>query len=780
MLQLRRFLNPGFYAALGWWLWSINPASLLGGQIGGRPTPQVTSGLFPYLRVICPHLDLSNSLWATTKQSALHCHLALDLDSSGPGKEGHEVVGAGQDRIGKGQGRRAAKMHSKRPRADDDDDDTVASASRPQPRPKRQRTVQSTASRRASTATSLAPQRADLLSQLPSEILIRILSYLSLPHLLSVTPVSARFRRLAHDNQLWKALYYARFVLPRAMRIPGFREGKLAERLKDHKLHYKGRRTLWASGRSGGLVRDAGGPDGWRIRLTEEEEGLSRKSDSVNWKRQFKIRHNWARGKCAVEELRLGPEAEDQSDFADNDTADGEDKSKMLVKVVEGLAVTVDRTSGLRAWDLKTREVVAQASLEDDEVGAEPAQPSCIAIDDRGLDHGTLDISVGFVDGSFGVWALSTQAKTIARRYRHEKSSNGELIGMAYSHPYLLTATRAVLISLYTFDVPPKTVDGEEEHEARDAPTQRSSSKLKSALSEYADEDTCAEQEQAQLPAPYLMTSLKSYSSSPPLALSIRKTASATVASIAYTFFTRHGWSIGIQDLHITPDEASKSAPVIATRLAYTTPTTISTSVHALGAHAGASQRVAPPPLNAVPNTNPAQHSTSPLSSPTQRDIPHHHQAQGPTTLCYSHPYLLATLPDNTLILHLCTSTASALSISPGIRLWGHTSGISDAEITARGKAVSVSSRGDEMRVWELEGRPSGVRSRSVEVRAAAAAASPNPAVAAEEKKAGDDDGALGGDWEERRNWVGFDDEMVIVLKEARGGRESLLVYDFT
>lgn len=35
-------------------------------------------------------------------------------------------------------------------------------------------------------------------------------------------------------------------------------------------------------------------------------------------------------------------------------------------------------------------------------------------------------------------------------------------------------------------------------------------------------------------------------------------------------------------------------------------------------------------------------------------------------------------------------------------------------------------------------------------------------------------------DWKERRNWVGFDDEMVIVLKEARGGRESLLVYDFT
>jgi hypothetical protein len=35
-------------------------------------------------------------------------------------------------------------------------------------------------------------------------------------------------------------------------------------------------------------------------------------------------------------------------------------------------------------------------------------------------------------------------------------------------------------------------------------------------------------------------------------------------------------------------------------------------------------------------------------------------------------------------------------------------------------------------------------------------------------------------EWEDRRNWVGFDDEMVIVLKEARDGRKSLMVYDFT
>ncbi|KAF3759985.1 hypothetical protein M406DRAFT_358671 [Cryphonectria parasitica EP155] len=323
---------------------------------------------------------------------------------------------------------------------------------------------------------------------------------------------------------------------------------------------------------------------------------------------------------------------------------------------------------------------------------------------------------------------------------------------MSFSRPYLLTATRAVLVSLYTFDVPDK--QGEEAVEGSAGENHQDTSK----------------RDGPSLPAPYLVTSLKSHNSNPPLALSIRKTANATIASIAYTFFTRRGWSIGIQDLHITLAAKPRSAPDISTRLAYTAP-----FIHDRPAQSNL--------LPILPSISPLTNHTVPalaharrraLQAPPQT---HPQTAAGPTTLCYTHPYLLATLPDNTLILHLCTSNASALSISPGIRLWGHTSGISDAEITARGKAVSVSSRGDEMRVWELEGRPSGVRSRSVQIRPSAAGDTkrgPEAAVAKEGKE------IQGLDWEERRNWVGFDDEMVIVLKEAKGGRESLLVYDFT
>lgn len=570
------------------------------------------------------------------------------------------------------------------------------------------------------------------------------------------------------------------------MRIPGFREGKLADRIRDHKLHYKGRRALWASGRSGGLVNEeaAGEVYAGRIGAMLEEEERKGKDDRVNWMRQFKIRHNWAMGKCAVEELKLCPNLEDKEVYGSED--DG-DRTKMLVKVVEGSAVTADRVFGLRAWDLKTREVVAHASLEDErkqyrEEDDSMVAPSCIAIDDHGLHKGRLDVALGFTDGSFGVWRVDLPAKSIARRYRHEKSSNGALAGMAYSHPYLLTATGAVLVSLYTFEVP-RTAD--EAGDKGDS-TLHSSSKFASAMSDYCDETILKEplkEDAVVLPAPYLLTALKSHTSDPPLALSIRKTGNTTVASIAYTFYTRRGWSIGIQDLHITPNHLGDCAPDIATRLAYTAPISFSGAI--APPRPPLERRVPlPPPQSPPPTTSSDQPVQPPPPNPGQRD------QDGPTTLCYSHPYLLATLPDNTLILHLCTSTSSALTISPGIRLWGHTSGISDAEITARGKAVSVSSRGEEMRVWELEGRPNGVRSRSVEIRPKSAVGSDQGWTEmgrAGRTVAGSSEGEEGAravrddvDWKERRNWVGFDDEMVIVLKEARGGRESLLVYDFT
>ena len=603
----------------------------------------------------------------------------------------------------------------------------------------------------------------DLLSPLSDELLIRILSFLPLQHLLAVAPVSHRFYHLSGDSQLWKALYYARFVLPRAMRIPGFREN-IAGTGSGHKLHYSGRRKLWADGRRGGLVSDEDEGKkhstkpkkdlGLGLGLGEEEKAeILPRNERINWKRQYKIRYNWSRGKCAVEELKIGEpgtEAEEQPG------------NKVLVKVIEGIAITADRASGLRAWHLKSLKMLAQIGLSHQSATEE--EPTCLAIDDGHLDAGTLDVAVGFLDGSFGVWRLFTDPSNsrLVRRYLHQKSSNGELIAIAFAYPYLLTATESVLISLYTFDVPEIEISHGADQKGGivrggvvgdpGVPGIRTSSS--SRVAEDQTKDTPNSQD---LPAPYLLTSLNSHTSRPPLALSIRKMASTTIASIAYTFTTLQGWCIGLQDLVIRPSNTSaKSAPEITTtRIAYSTPVEASRTAVPLTPPATTRHRHGGSRPLALDSTPSASYNT--ILEP------------GPTTLCYTHPYLLATLPDNTLLLHMCTSNASSLSISRGIRLWGHTSGISDAEITARGKAVSVSSRGEEMRVWELEGRSNGVGGRSVEIRPEQSPANP---------EATNDDTMQA--LEERRNWVGFDDEMVIVLKEKRGGKESLMVYDFT
>ncbi|ORY67507.1 uncharacterized protein BCR38DRAFT_427272 [Pseudomassariella vexata] len=570
----------------------------------------------------------------------------------------------------------------------------------------------------------------DFLSPLSDELLVRILTFLPLPDLLNVAPVSNRFHRLAQDSQIWKHLYYTRFVLPRALRIPGFRHGVARE----GKLHYSSRKAVWADGRRGGWV-DMRSDDGDKLR---------------DWKRQYKLRHNWSRGKCAVEELNVGSEMAGAGQSASR---------KMLVKVVEGTAVTADAASGLRAWDLRTKELVAHIDLSE---ASSEAAPSCLAIDDQNIQGKMLNVVVGFIDGSFGIWRIDVGEGRITRRHRHEKSSNGKLASAALSYPYLLTATESVLISLYTFEGPVNSAElGREEEEEPESEAERGSESKTARDSESHSEDQPSnhrgqhDPSKARLPqgailaAPYLLTSLKSHTCRAPLALSIRKTSGTTVASIAYTFSTLQGWSLGIQDLHLRPSaSSSKRNPIVTTsRLAYTLPV-----------KPAPSQMLSPPRMPSRPPTS----STIPPDDPI---------SDGPTNICYTHPYLLATLPDNTLILHLCTSNASSLSISPGIRLWGHTSGISDAEITARGKAVSVSCHGEEIRVWELEGR--AAEGRSIEVRPTASNGTNEPA------KANTTMGAGQSGFGERRNWVGFDDEMVIVLKES-SEKESLLVYDFT
>ncbi|KAF4589062.1 F-box domain containing protein [Ophiocordyceps camponoti-floridani] len=517
----------------------------------------------------------------------------------------------------------------------------------------------------------------DILSTLSDELLVRILSHMDERALLVMAPVSRRMYRIASDGQLWRRHYYRRFIAPRAHRIPGF-----------HAL-----RTPSFGSR--------------RVRV-----GAGDRVELVDWKKEYRLRHNWARGRCAVDQLFVRGACV----FAVDDECPSPEW-QTLVKVVDGLAVTADAQSGLRAWDLRTRKLVAQKSLD----GPLSVPPTCLAVDDQRLaTAAVLEICAGFHDGTFAVWRLDVGQRKLTLLFRQEKGLLGPLVAIAYRHPYVLSAARFGFVSLYTFD------SGTDGSASRDA----------------------------SLPSPRQITSLKSHSSRLPVALSIRNSATSVVASIAYTFYARDGWAVGIQNLDIHQPAGRSRPDVINSRVACTLPTQMRSPQSPLAWRRNRS-------LDADVDDN--------NENEEDDDEDDKEDVMGPIRLCYNHPYLLATLPDNCMVLHLCTSTDTSLTISPGTRLWGHTSGISDAEITPRGKAVSVSTRGDEIRLWELEGRVSGT---SVEIRP--------------RTPAGGDRGSetsLPGDavsLADRKNWVGFDDEMVVVLKESGDGGESLVVYDFT
>lgn len=524
--------------------------------------------------------------------------------------------------------------------------------------------------RRSSTGDgddlSVATKRAriislDRLSQLPHELLIRILHNLPIDTLLQCQTISHHFYTLAGDSELWKSLFYDRFVLPRALRIPGMRAAQPTVA-----LHFSSRKSKWLDDNT----------------LVNRVDGKK-----TNWKSQYKLRHNWAIGACEMQEIHV---------------ADYPSVPEMLVKLVEGLVFTADKTDGLRAWSLKEKSLIAQC-----EVGG---IPTCLAVEEQTGVEG-LGIAIGFEDGSWGTWRFNGM-NTFEEVYKHPASSTGMLSAVAFSKPYVLTITDSQLMSLYTFK--PSI---QEEGEASQLDTE-----------------------------PRLLASLKSHTSWPPLSLSIRTTTSTIIASIAYSLPTYlSGYTVGLQELHLSLD----SGEITFSRLASALPQGF-TSI--------------------LSTTSSPSSGTSTPSSPRST-------LSRPTSLSYSHPYILATHPDNTLTLYLCTSTASILTISPGTKLWGHTSSVSSAEITPRGKAVSVSTRGNELRVWELEG---GFSTPSKKRASIARLSERSVRVRIEDK----DQGGVEEKWQEEtkasKRWVGFDDEMVIVLKEDGKGSQALMVYDFT
>ena len=420
-----------------------------------------------------------------------------------------------------------------------------------------------------------------------------------------------------------------------------------------------------------------------------------KRGKATNWKRQYKLRHNWSRGSANVSETQV---------------AEQPSTPPLLVRLHDDVVFTADATAGLKAWSLKgDHRILARTALSH-------SGPTSMAIDAEPSKHFT-DMSVGFEDGSFAIYRLETTARVLKLKYKHPPSRNGSIHAIAFARPYLLTMTGASLMSLYHFaHVPDDHVE-------------------------------------PAIEPPTLLSSLRSHTAYPPSTLAIRTSSNSIVASIAYAIPSwTIGWTIGMQELRLTIDGA-----ILGSRTASA--------------------------------TNNAQHIP-------RRHMQASHNVEGipsikkPTSLTYNHPYLLSAHSDNTLTLYMVTSNAEELSVSAENRLWGHTSSVSGAHVGDRGKAVSVSKLGNELRVWELERGISSSTSRrraaagevSVQVRpkkrrsfssqpdiekSLTAATITLPEKGSEEVHVA-------------KGWVAFDEEKVVLLQEKMQGAQAVVVYDFS
>ncbi|KAI5249086.1 hypothetical protein E4T42_05466 [Aureobasidium subglaciale] len=535
----------------------------------------------------------------------------------------------------------------------------------------------------------------DWVSRLSHELTLRVLSFLPVPDLIICQSVSRHFHLLAGDSQLWKALYYNRFVRPRASRIPGIHESGIPA----ESLWYSSKLSKWL-----------------------DEDNLVRRGKETNWKRQYKTRHNWTKGTCGVSEVPVSPEAS---------------VPPTLLHMHDGIIFMADQLHGLRAWSSQSgKDILATIPFPNHD-----SPPSALTVDSASASASacTITLAVGFQDGSFTLYDLQRHQRRFVTRYSHEPSSNGLISAAAISFPYLATMTASQLLSFYKFAV--------------------------------KDDETI---ESGTVGPPRLLQSLHSRTVWPPLTLSIRPQPDTVLVSIAYSLPTYlSGWTVGIQEMRLTPE-----GKLLESRLA-----------------SAIDQNYRPLTFNNSPTPTPPPQNIPPFGHFNTSEANQIHSK--PTSLSYSHPYLLVSHPDNTLTLYLVSSTTETLKISPGNRLWGHTSSVSGAHVGGRGKAVSVSTRGDELRVWELEGGFASAAARrrlaagelSVQLRPerptmasippsiddpAPPIKSRNIGLGAALQNSGLDETSM------TRGWVGFDDDKVVVLKEKYCGNQALVIYDFT
>lgn len=454
----------------------------------------------------------------------------------------------------------------------------------------------------------------------------------------------------------------------------------------------------------------------------------------ISWKNQYRLRHNWSTGVCRVTEVEVARPA----------------IPPVLVKLEGGILFTADATKGLRAWHMKNTETSFAQIPFTDEAEEKPGAPTAITVTPHGDCRDRFEVVVGFENGTFVLYSLDACTGKFINLSTHQGNENGSITALASSSCYLLVLTQNQVLSLY---------------------------RLFSKIDDDDDDESTS-----QIPQPQLMTSLRASNVHAPLSLSVRTVSGEIIASIAYSFSRIGcGWSVGLQELRL--DEEGHN---LGSRLATTVDSQCACDRRSLPAEHERYQRFQSAATTTPPRDMDFSYALSAaLSSPDP-----------PTSLSYSHPYLLLSHSNNTLTMYLAVSTSDTLAIKAGRRLWGHTSAVASVQVSDRGKAVSASARGDDIRVWELENvvsfslsskralRQDGSIRLAPERLHSGASPSEGGVRAANRPKRGCGlDLALArvpDEATQTRGLVGFDEEQVVVHCEREAGSQMLGCYDFT
>ncbi|PYH92032.1 F-box domain protein [Aspergillus ellipticus CBS 707.79] len=414
---------------------------------------------------------------------------------------------------------------------------------------------------------------------------------------------------------------------------------------------------------------------------------------------------------------------------------------QMLVAFCAGIVFTVDLDHGLRAWPAeKLDNCVAMVSLTYPRLPLSPAPTAMAATSDP--QRSLIEVAVGFEDGHFSVYNLDTGTLRLGLRFSCVGHAGEAITAMASHSPYLLLVSQHKVLYLYktTTDV--------------NGTTGRSTNNTR------------------------LLISLKADNILEPMSLSVRAAGSEIIVSIVYSLYhIGCGWSLGIQELHFDPDGQQ-----IGSRLATTVDCHYDVVPLDSRNHSSRECRTA---------SYTTGRGTVPCTRPSNPLILHH---DPPTSVSYSHPYLLASHVDNTLTVYLVVSTSTSLTVKGCQRLWGHTSAVSTVQVSDRGRAISVSDRGEDIRIWELESLASSLGGGKASRDGNSIQISPdnkinrrpvNPDLVSESSYLDINTARLSSVGFPRalgimRGCIGFDDERVLLCRENEGGMQMLECYDFT